>query len=170
MIVRKLRLQKGWSQQHLSKVSGISVRTIQRIEQGQNAGLESLTSLASVFEIELSQLQSQIAGVKDKPTDLESTNMMQSNENSISLEEEQAIKEVREIKGFYSNLATYVAVITTMLIINLITSPEYLWVIWPALGWGIGIAFHGLSVFEVVTLFSPSWEKKQIEKRLKRKL
>ncbi|WP_309247253.1 helix-turn-helix transcriptional regulator [Shewanella sp. VB17] len=34
MIVRKLRLQRGWSQEHLSQLSGLSVRTIQRIERG----------------------------------------------------------------------------------------------------------------------------------------
>jgi len=45
-----------------------------------------------------------------------------------------------------------------------------LWVVWPALGWGIGVGVHALSVFEVVSLFGPNWEKKQIEKRLKRKL
>jgi len=31
-------------------MSGFSIRTIQRIENGENAGLESLKSLASIFE------------------------------------------------------------------------------------------------------------------------
>ena len=31
-------------------MSGLSIRTIQRIENGENAGLESLKSLAAVFE------------------------------------------------------------------------------------------------------------------------
>ncbi len=57
MIIRKLRLQKGWSQEQLSQLSGLSVRTIQRIEQGQKPGLESLKSLAAVFEIDVSDLQ-----------------------------------------------------------------------------------------------------------------
>lgn len=34
-MVKKLRLQRGWSQDHLSQLSGLSVRTIQRIEKGQ---------------------------------------------------------------------------------------------------------------------------------------
>lgn len=42
MIVRKLRLQRGWSQDQLATLTGLSVRTIQRIEQGQQPGLESL--------------------------------------------------------------------------------------------------------------------------------
>ncbi len=50
MIIRKLRLQRGWSQEQLAELSGLSIRTIQRIERGQKPGLESLKSLAAVFE------------------------------------------------------------------------------------------------------------------------
>jgi transcriptional regulator with XRE-family HTH domain len=31
MLVQKLRLQRGWSQQQLAELSGLKVRTIQRI-------------------------------------------------------------------------------------------------------------------------------------------
>ncbi len=54
MIVHKLRLQRGWSQEQLAEFSGLSVRTIQRIEKGQKASLESLKSLAAVFELQVS--------------------------------------------------------------------------------------------------------------------
>ena len=37
MQVQKLRLIKGWSQQQLADFSGLSVRTVQRIEAGQPA-------------------------------------------------------------------------------------------------------------------------------------
>ncbi len=42
MLVQKLRLQRGWSQEQLATVSGLSVRTIPRIERGQSASLETL--------------------------------------------------------------------------------------------------------------------------------
>jgi len=42
MIVRKLRLQRSWSQEYLADLSGLSTRTIQRIERGQKASPESL--------------------------------------------------------------------------------------------------------------------------------
>jgi transcriptional regulator with XRE-family HTH domain len=45
MIIRKLRLQKGWSQEHLSQISGLSTRTIQRIERGHKASLEFIRML-----------------------------------------------------------------------------------------------------------------------------
>ena len=57
MLVQKLRLQRGWSQEQLAELSGLSVRTIQRIERGLPASTETLKSLASVFEIDFSTLQ-----------------------------------------------------------------------------------------------------------------
>ncbi|KJG39718.1 XRE family transcriptional regulator [Photobacterium angustum] len=155
MIIRKLRLQRGWSQEQLSQLSGLSIRTIQRIEQGQKAGLESLKSLAAVFEIQVSDLQMEPPMNK---------------EISITEDEKQAINYVKGIKGFYSNLTTYVLVISALLVINYFTSPGYWWAVWPALGWGIGIVSHALSAFEVLNIFGPEWEKKQVEKRLGRKL
>ena len=35
--VKELRNQKGWSQSELAALSGLSVKTIQRIERGQGA-------------------------------------------------------------------------------------------------------------------------------------
>ena len=32
MLIQKLRLQRGWSQQQQADLSGLSVRTIQRLE------------------------------------------------------------------------------------------------------------------------------------------
>ena len=51
MLVQKLRLQRGWSQEQLAELSGLSVRTIQRLERGQVASIESLKALAAAFEI-----------------------------------------------------------------------------------------------------------------------
>ena len=71
MIVRKLRLQRGWSQDQLATLTGLSVRTIQRIEQGQQPGLESLKALASVFELDVTQLQE--SEMKGNETDSQGT-------------------------------------------------------------------------------------------------
>nr|WP_321239379.1 helix-turn-helix domain-containing protein [uncultured Tolumonas sp.] len=157
MIIRKLRLQRGWSQEQLAEFSGLSIRTIQRIERGQNPGLDSLKSLAAVFEVQVSDLHS--APENDMDTQQQITN-----------DEAKAIEYVRDIKGFYSHLIKYVVVITILFIINLTTNPDYIWAWWPMLGWGLGVLSHGLNVFEVFHFFSPAWEKRQIEKRLGRKL
>lgn len=49
--------------------------------------------------------------------------------------------------GFYRHLASFVVVIGILAIINLLTAPDHIWFYWPALGWGIAIMLHGLSVF-----------------------
>jgi len=154
-MVRKLRLKRAWSQEQLAQFSGLNIRTIQRIERGQKAGLESLKSLAAVFEIELDEL-------------LEKENMNSS--DNYSAEESRIIDHVRDIKGFYSHLINYTLVILALFLVNFLTSPGYYWAWWAAFGWGVGLISHGISVFEVYSFFGADWEKKQIEKRLGKKL
>lgn len=57
-LVRKLREDRGWSQEHLAAVSGLSARTIQRLETEGNASLESRSALAAAFKVEPVQLNS----------------------------------------------------------------------------------------------------------------
>jgi transcriptional regulator with XRE-family HTH domain len=68
MIIKKLRKQRNWSQDHLSKVSGLSLRTIQRIEGGNKASMESLKALSAVFEINIENLEQEII-VVDKESE-----------------------------------------------------------------------------------------------------
>ena len=42
---------------------------------------------------------------------------------------------------FREHLISYIGVNIFLLAINLLTSPKYLWVIWPVLGWGLGLFF-----------------------------
>lgn len=155
MLVQKLRLQRGWSQQQLAELSGLSARTIQRIEGGQTASAETLKSLASVFEIEFSKLTSEPEMSPNIPT---------------ATDEQLALSHVRRVKRFYIHLMQYVFVIAGLGGINLFTHPSKLWFIWPALGWGLGLLAHAASVFEFVPFFGAEWERRQVEKRLGRPL
>jgi transcriptional regulator with XRE-family HTH domain len=174
MLVQKLRLQRGWSQQQLSDLSGLSVRTIQRIENGQTASVESLKSLASVFEIDFSQLSSEPAMSDSTATStvnaLAQTTPNITPQHTAALEEQLALAHVRKVKKFYLHVAKYVFVMALLLVINLTTRPHYLWVIWPALGWGLGLVTHGAAVFGWLPFFGAGWEKRQVEKRLGRPL
>lgn len=155
MNIQKLRLQRGWSQQQLAELSGLSARTVQRIENGKAASAESLKSLASVFEIDYSSLTRE-------------PNMTTS---SASLQEEQlALSRVRKVRSFYIHLVQYVLVIALLAAINLSTHPAYLWFLWPAFGWGIGILAHAASTFQIIPFFGAQWERKQVEKHLGRPL
>lgn len=165
MQVQKLRLQRGWSQQQLAELSGLSVRTIQRIENGSAASTESLKSLASVFEIDFSTLSSEPA-MPDTPTPTSPSTLTP----SASQQEQLALLEVRKLKGFYLHLAQYVVVIAALCAINLLTTPHRLWFYWPALGWGIGILAHAATIFGWLPFLGVDWEKRQVEKRLGRPL
>lgn len=60
---------------------------------------------------------------------------------------ERAKHRVAAKRGFYVHLSVYIAVNILLVIVNLSSSPEYLWFKWPLMGWGIGLFFHGLGVF-----------------------
>jgi transcriptional regulator with XRE-family HTH domain len=156
MLVQKLRLQRGWSQQQLAELSGLNIRTIQRIEKGQEPSLESLKSLAAVFNVEFSTLKEQ--GMDNVISETQSA------------EEILAFKQVRKLKDFYIHLAQYVLVIAVLTVVNALTTPNHWWVQWVVIGWGIGVFFHWLQISERFGLFGSKWEKEQVEKRLGRKL
>lgn len=56
MILKQLRISRHLSQEQLAQMSGLNVRTIQRIENGQNASVESLKCLAAVLEVTVETL------------------------------------------------------------------------------------------------------------------
>jgi len=163
MIVRKLRLKNGWSQEQLAEMSGLNVRTIQRVERGLNVETETLKSIAAVFEVDFTEL-------KQEPT-MNTDTETKSQSSQLTMDEEAAIAHVQDIKAFYKHLVKYLVAMPVMTAVNLIFHPDYLWVLGVGIGWGMGVLIHGLNVFEVVNLFFPAdWEKRQIEKRLGRKL
>lgn len=161
MLIQKLRLQRGWSQEQLAELSGLSVRTIQRIERGQTASAESLKALASVLEVDFSTLKEP---EMDTPPD---ANM---SAQPMPADEALALAHVRKIKAFYMHLAQYVIIVGALAILNLVTVPQYLWVGWVAAGWGLGVLIHGLRVFDKVPFLNGDWEKREVEKYLGREL
>ena len=49
-------------------------------------------------------------------------------------------------RAFWLHFAAYVVINITLSAINLRSAPENIWFIWPLLGWGIGVAGHGLAL------------------------
>jgi hypothetical protein len=78
-----------------------------------------------------------------------------------------AKKKVEDIKGFYGNLTSFIVVNSVLVVINIVTSPQYLWFFWPLLGWGIGVVSHGLRVFGFISFFGKDWEERKIGSRKK---
>jgi DNA-binding XRE family transcriptional regulator len=55
--IKAQRTRRAWSQEHLAEVSGLGLRTIQRIEKTGAASYESARSLAAVFEMDVAELR-----------------------------------------------------------------------------------------------------------------
>jgi transcriptional regulator with XRE-family HTH domain len=152
MLIQKLRLKRGWSQQQLADASGLSVRTIQRIENGQTPSIETLKSLAAVFEVDFSSLNPE------------------ETMNPSVREEEEAFRYVRKLRRLYLHVFQYVIVVVGLTAINLVFTPRHLWVLWVIAGWGLGLLGHAFMVFRPSWVLGPQWERAQVEKRLGRPL
>lgn len=90
--------------------------------------------------------------------------------NPTEQQEKDVFDQVRKLRGFYLHLMKYVIVNLGLLAINLLSSPHTLWVVWVALGWGLGLLLHAFRVFRPAWMLGPDWEKREIEKRLGRPL
>ena len=184
-VIRKLRLDRGWSQEELAAASGISVRTIQRLENGGRASLETLKCLAAVFESELSELREnmQMNTTADNVTpgsclseeDRAALNFANQLRRYAELEggrdprEEKIRRQVRSERAFLIHVAFFVVANALLFGINLMITPQKIWAVWPLLGWGLGLFLHGLRVYSRHSRFlGEDWERRRVEERLKR--
>lgn len=142
MMVRKLRMEKGWSQEQLAQLSGLNIRTIQRIESGNKPGLETLKALAAVFDVDINQLQQEPVMEQVAPQTLD-----RQPENPTPKSKLPHIP-------FWLGLAQCAVLIAFLFGINLATSPGYLWAIWP----GMGISF-GYLMMQIGLEFARHYEK-----------
>lgn len=66
-LIKRLRADRHWSQEQLSEMCGLNLRTIQRLEKSGNASLESVRALAAVFEIDAQSLKLDAVAGKRNP-------------------------------------------------------------------------------------------------------
>lgn len=55
-LVRNMREARAWSQEHLAALSGLSTRTVQRLEKDGTASLETRLAVAGAFDVEAESL------------------------------------------------------------------------------------------------------------------
>ncbi len=130
--LKKQRTERIWSQEQLAEAAGLSLRTIQRIEKGKLASRESALSIAEAFGIEIDTL------------------MVSTHSEHGKLEALEKEKKFLQFKmSSVIHLVSYLLVMAILLPINLASSPDRLWIAWPAIGWGIGVIAHIGSVYLV---------------------
>jgi hypothetical protein len=91
--------------------------------------------------------------------------------------QEAATKHVEQLRAFYVHVAVFAASMTIIFAVNLLTNlsagiaSEWSawWSVWALIGWGAGIAVHGLVVqLNRPSLASSTWEQRRIDKMLGR--
>jgi transcriptional regulator with XRE-family HTH domain len=142
--IKEMRLERHWSQDQLAEMSGLSIRTIQRIENGENAGLESLKALAAVFEINIAD--------SDKKKEME------------QIREEEAY--AQKVKGFYKLLAIAVMSLIVPVILALNDTANWSTLGWIFISWVVILSVYSLNMFD---FFGEEWKRKLINRKFKKK-
>ncbi|MEP3244905.1 MAG: 2TM domain-containing protein [Sneathiella sp.] len=157
MTLRERRLQKAWSQEYLAQASGLSVRTIQRIEGGQKAGLDTLNCLAAAFDIDVADL------MEENTMALHTANQQVPEEERERRSREQA-EYIQNIRGFHLNWIMFVVIVPALFAFNYFLTPEQYWVQWVFGSWGAAILLHAIILYFYYGVFGRDWENRTLEK------
>jgi hypothetical protein len=60
---------------------------------------------------------------------------------------EAALARVKAKREFRNHVAVYLIVNAMLVVIWALSGQGYFWPVWPILGWGVGLAIHGWTVF-----------------------
>ena len=142
--IKEMRLNRHWSQEQLAEMSGLSIRTIQRIENGENAGLESLKALAAVFETDIVD--------SDKKAEME----------QVRKEETY----IEKIKGMYGLIALALFNLGLVMFNAIKDSSNWGSFFAYAFFWGVILVAY---YYEAFGFFGEEWKKKMIDKKFRKK-
>ncbi|WP_206485853.1 helix-turn-helix transcriptional regulator [Thalassotalea sp. G2M2-11] len=159
MFVRSLRQKRNWSQQQLAQLSGLNIRTIQRVEKGENVGLETLKSLAAVFEVDVGMLKTESINGNE-------LNTTQNNKDTmIDLEkrEQMARAEVKSKKGFYILVSFLLGIFLFFFVPNYNHGENLGALISIAICFAMIIGAYAITVFQP---FGEKWEKRKIKQTM----
>lgn len=148
---RSLRLARAWSQEQLAELSGLSVRTVQRIENGDQPSLETLSALAAVFEVSVADLSG-----PDAPGD-----------DALDQRIAEAKSKIAEEGRFYRSVITAMVVCSLLLVLNHFTAPASVWSLWVAGIWCALLVIRGMRTFVFRGMIS-RWQQKRLRHMLRR--
>lgn len=149
--VKTLRLARAWSQEQLAEMAALSVRTVQRIENGDQPSLETLSALAAVFGVSVTELSAQ----------------SEAGEEALDKRITAAREQLDAESSFWRMLITAVVVCVLLFFLNRSASPESHWSLWVAAIWGGLVAVKGLRIFVFANLIS-QWHKQRLQRLLRK--
>ncbi|MEO9511497.1 MAG: 2TM domain-containing protein [Flavobacteriaceae bacterium] len=74
---------------------------------------------------------------------------------------------IKKLKSFYSNILSYCIVISILAYLNYSTT-SFPWVIFPAVGWGIGLISHWMCTYSYNPILGKDWEERKIREFMNR--
>lgn len=153
MSIKEKRLERGWTQAQLAEFSGLSQRTIQRLEKGSPATIETLKCLAAVFEVEIAEL-----GLNETL-----------DETQLNDDEKAELKNIRAIRHFVVELVAYLVVVPLICLAGYVNGGSMRNGLGLAVGWGFWLAYSAIDLFDTKAFMGKGWEKQQLDKRMGRK-
>ena len=72
-----------------------------------------------------------------------------------------AKERVEQVKKFYTGLIFYVVFVGFLAVLN---EWRYMWFLWAAFGWGIGLFFQAAKAFRWNPFLNKDWEERQLKK------
>ncbi|MEP0266502.1 2TM domain-containing protein [Dokdonia sp.] len=80
---------------------------------------------------------------------------------------ERAKQRVADLKKFYTEVISYVAFIVMLGGLNYYLNEwRYMWFLWAAFGWGIGLVFRAYKIYVKSSFFGRDWEERKIREYL----
>ena len=75
-----------------------------------------------------------------------------------------AKERVADIKKFYTSLMFYVVFMISLGYLNYYSNQwRYMWFLWAAFGWGIGLVFQAAKAFRWTPFMNKDWEERKIK-------
>ena len=80
-----------------------------------------------------------------------------------------AYQKTQELKSFYHSLILYLIIMSGLVYIWYEYSSNTIqWFWFPAIGWGLGLFFQGLRIYDRNILFGSRWEQNQIKRYMEK--
>lgn len=135
--IKRWREERHWSQEHIADLSGLGLRTIQRIETGEAASHESLLALAAAYNVDVMALS-----------------IDQEAEAAKIVKRHNAKARGALRLSFLIHFASYVLGVFIFMGINIGTGTNTM--LWPLIWWTVGIVGHAVPVVivEVTTRYA----------------
>ncbi len=136
---KKLRVEHKWSQEQVAEMTGLNVRTIQRIEKGEPASVETTKAINVLFEVDF---------VPDDNAEII---------NQAKAEE----KYIQNLKGMYKVIAA--GILSLLLpLYQAIMGSSWKTFLWVFLSWIVILIIYSIGRFE---FFNDNWRAKMIKKK-----